>query len=443
MRKSKPIESYKVIRTLLFFIVGIMPLVIFPVNGTLNTGVSKYLTMFIPITLFIFVYITHKNEIQIRYYDSEFKALLVYFSLMIFSALFSVAPLTSIFGSFARYDGILTFFFYFITYLIVRNSKIVGSWVFNVIVYSSLIVAFYGLSQYYGFNPIPKEMYRGDPLINPTFSTMGNQNFLGSYLVLVIPISLYLYFFKEKRIGLVAYGIQFLTLLCTKTRGAWIGAFFAFTFFLILHYYVYGKDKNFLKKIIYTVIASITIITLYTITSGDAFFTRLFSIFIDFSKLLKKDEDANLSGSFRIYIWQKVIELIKMRPIFGFGVETLGIVMDKFFKSQNFRVFGEYIIVDKAHNEYLNIAVSSGIPSLLAYLSFIYFELKKAFHRLKEDPAYVALLSAIIGYLIQAMFNIQSITVYYLFFVFLGLISSNTAIAYEKSESNFDAEVAL
>lgn len=442
MRKSRQIESNKVIYFLLFFIVGIMPLSLFPVSGIMSSYLSKYIMMFIPMTLFVFTYLTHRKEIELTYQDSESKALLAYFSLMVISTVFSVAPFASVFGSNVRLDGIITFGFYIITFLIAKNSKYVGSWLFITIIYTSLLVSIFGILQYYRIDPIPVGMYLV-PIEGSAFSTMGNQNFLGSYLVLVIPVSLYHYFINGKKFGLFAYGIQFLTLLCTNTRGAWIGAFSVLLIFLLLYKLNYGYSKQFLKKVIYTVFTSIIIVVFYTVTTGDAFLVRLLSIFIDFSKFIKKGDDSFSGGSNRIYIWQKVIELIKMRPIFGFGVETLGVVMDKFYKTQTIIVFGRYVTIDKAHNEYLHIAVSSGIPSLIAYLSFLYLELKKAFQRLKENPAYTALLSAVIGYLIQAFFNVQVINVYYLFFAYLGLISSNTAFAIEKSESNIENQIVL
>ncbi|NLB21284.1 MAG: hypothetical protein GX829_10830, partial [Clostridium sp.] len=86
-----------------------------------------------------------------------------------------------------------------------------------------------------------------------------------------------------------------------------------------------------------------------------------------------------------------------------------------------------------AHNEYLNIGVSSGIFALVVYLFFIFFVLKKALRRMRSNPAYVPFIAAIIGYLVQAFFNIQVVMVYYVFFAYLGIVSSESALEEESS----------
>ena len=121
-----------------------------------------------------------------------------------------------------------------------------------------------------------------------------------------------------------------------------------------------------------------------------------------------------------------------MRPFFGFGLDTMYIALEANFRGQIIGDLGRYVNWDKAHNEYLNIAVSSGIPSLLAYLGFLFFALKKGLKKMKINEAYVPLLAAIIGYLVQAMFNIQVVMVYYLFFAYLGILTAKEAFGDEE-----------
>ena len=76
-------------------------------------------------------------------------------------------------------------------------------------------------------------------------------------------------------------------------------------------------------------------------------------------------------GSNRIQIWKVVIELIEKHPIFGVGTDNLknGVGENLTETSIDFiqRAKG---IMDKAHNEYLHIAVTIGIPALILYLTF-------------------------------------------------------------------------
>jgi putative inorganic carbon (HCO3(-)) transporter len=78
-------------------------------------------------------------------------------------------------------------------------------------------------------------------------------------------------------------------------------------------------------------------------------------------------------------------------------------------------VMGRLMTIDKAHNEYLNIAVSAGIPSLIAYLTLVFVVLKNSVSKEKN-----LLLAVIIAYLVQAFFNISVVSVAFLFWILLG-----------------------
>ena len=52
---------------------------------------------------------------------------------------------------------------------------------------------------------------------------MGNPNFLGSYLVLLIPIAMHLFIVKSKKYASAIFCALLYCLLCTMTRGAWLG----------------------------------------------------------------------------------------------------------------------------------------------------------------------------------------------------------------------------
>ncbi len=107
------------------------------------------------------------------------------------------------------------------------------------------------------------------------------------------------------------------------------------------------------------------------------------------------------------------------------------LAMNENFRPQIIYDFGRYMNWDKAHNEYLNIAVSSGIPSLIFYLAFLRRTLKKGYGKLQSHPAYVPLMASVTGYLVQALFNIQVVMVYYVFLAFIGLLSAKEAFKEE------------
>lgn len=438
MQKFRSVDPFKMINILLYLVVGLVPLILLPLhaNGKLNTSITKLIALSIIAMAYLIIWIIKRNEVTFLDRSMESNFLLGYVALMLMSIPFSLDPMTSIFGSSYRYDGMLSFLLYFAAFLIAKNAKNIGNTIFKVIAFASTLVATLGILQFYEIDPIPSKWY-AIPWKNTAFSTMGNPNFLGSYLVLSIPIAIYLFFYLEKKYGLVVYSLLLLCVLCTQTRGAWIGTFVSLIAFLVLHGISHGYKKRDLVKVSIILVISIIVVVFFTISSGDVFLTRLLSIFIDFSKWINKSEETYLVGSFRIFLWGKVIELIKMRPIFGFGIDSLYIAMNNNFRDEIIQVYGVYKNWDKAHNEYLNIAVSTGIPSLIAYLGFLGLVIKKAFKRLKLHSGHVALLSAVIGYLTQAMFNIQVVMVFYVFMAYLGILSSKNALLSESTEYHY------
>lgn len=427
----RDIDVTKMNNFLLYLIIGLVPLIIFPLNGTLDTARTK-LVFLLGISLF-FIYFAVEKPDKISFIENttENRFFAGYIILVFISTFFSINTMISLVGSVYRHDGFLALIAYSFAYLIARNAKQIVKYFFPIVTLTSVIVAIYGLLQFYRLDPVPMELYRFD-WKGLAFSTMGNPNFLGSYLVLSIPMPIYLYFYKGKKMGLIAYAILFLALLTTRTRGAWIGAFFTLIAFLVLHHFRSGFQKSEWKKVLIVFLTSMGMILVFMMTSGSEFMTRFLSIFIDLSRILKEDETAYLGGSDRVYLWGRVIELIRMRPFFGFGLDTMYLAMEMYFRGQITADFGRYKNWDKAHNEYLNIAISSGVLSLLAYLGFLYFALKKGLKQMKNHEAYVPLLAAIIGYLVQALFNIQVVMVYYLFFAYLGIVTSKEALIEEE-----------
>lgn len=85
-------------------------------------------------------------------------------------------------------------------------------------------------------------------------------------------------------------------------------------------------------------------------------------------------------------------------------------------------------IPDKAHNEYLNIAVTLGIPALVVYMVFliaiIFPNLKNIF---KRKDIFI-ILSIIGSYLVQAFFNISTIGIAPIFWLCLGIIDNKNIL---------------
>ena len=85
-------------------------------------------------------------------------------------------------------------------------------------------------------------------------------------------------------------------------------------------------------------------------------------------------------------------------------------------------------IPDKAHNEYLQIAVTLGIPALIAYLIFLGMIIIPNLKYIFKQKYIFILLSIIGSYLVQAFFNISTIGIAPLFWLTLGIIDNKKII---------------
>ena len=124
------------------------------------------------------------------------------------------------------------------------------------------------------------------------------------------------------------------------------------------------------------------------------------------------------SGSGRYMVWKNAITLIPDHLLLGSGPDTFGKLYHSIFPLNN----GQYF--DKAHNEYLEVLITMGLPMLISLLSIYGVVIKDVFKRLwsKEGTMVsAACFFGITAYLVQAFFGIAAILSAHLFWILLGL----------------------
>ncbi|MGD9567375.1 MAG: O-antigen ligase family protein [Sedimentibacter sp.] len=408
------------------YTLAVIPLVFVPLGGeTDHFYLPKVIAMITLVLSFLLVQL--KNKIKFSSFvknDLVNKTLFIYFVLIALSVFSADNKLLAILGIPGRYEGLITIALYFMLFMIARLYNDFNDKLFLVVLITAIIVSIYGILQTFGIDPFPRDIMRltwG----KRAFATMGNPNFLGSYIVLVLPISIYLYIIKRNYIGLVGYIILFYCLLSTNTRGAWLGTIVSIICFVTMHYIYYKYNKAEFKRYIILFMITIIILLLYNHNSDGALLNRFLTITADAKEFMTDGERADYTGAHRGFIWKRVIELIKLRPLTGYGLENLGEVFLKYYSEDMIKLWDRVKYVDKAHNEYLHIAVSSGIPTLLVYLSFLLLIIRNGLMKLKSnDNLMLLLLSSVIGYMAAAFFNISVVSVAYIYWIFLGLIVS-------------------
>lgn len=422
----------QIIKYLLFGTVILVPFVYLPLWSVIDFFYwPKYLSLVLITSILLIVLLLNMNRLKEWFhFDLINKLLLLYFILITISLFFSLDPALSIQGNFLRYDGYTTQVMYIVLFLFARTIHTIDKRFIYLVAISSGLLSIYGIIQYLGYEPFIRDLTRMN--WTSAFSTFGNQNFFGSYLVLQLPIQMYIIIVLNKRWAYITYIISFIALLMTMTRSGWIGYCVSFLY-LLIYIIIKNHRKSTRSKSIYFIsVLNIIIFIWFNLFIDNQLLIRILSIINDSMTLVSTSYSLNPDkidqlGSIRIFIWLRVIKLIKMKPFFGFGIENLHLAFYQFFSKDIVHTMGQYMSVDKAHNDYLHIAVSSGIPSLIVYLLFIISSLIDGIMK-RNNTLNLFIFASVIGYLVCLFFNISVVSVAYILWIYLGLLCS-----YEKS----------
>lgn len=149
-------------------------------------------------------------------------------------------------------------------------------------------------------------------------------------------------------------------------------------------------------------------------------------------------------ASSRGYIWSRSFPLLKDALFLGYGPDTYALHFpnnDYFGKLIGMRRIN--ILVDKPHNFYLQTAINTGVPSLVAILAIFVIYIvssirlyinKKEYNNLYE-AAGIAIFFAVMSYLMVSMLNDSVVSVAPVFWVLLGTgVGINIKLKNEKTE---------
>lgn len=152
-------------------------------------------------------------------------------------------------------------------------------------------------------------------------------------------------------------------------------------------------------------------------------------------------------GSKRIYIWSRSIPLLKRSGLFGYGPDTYPIIYPQNDYFGKFISYGTpYMFISKPHNMYLQMAINTGVVSLIGFLMVVLSYLFQSFkiHLSVEEKTEWEVLSlgifvGIFSYLIAGLFNDSAVSIAPNFWMMLGLgIALNTFILKERKGRNIE-----
>ncbi len=394
----------------------------------------------------------------------------------IISTIFSIDPHTSIWGYYSRFNGGLLsiisyiFLYYaFVTNLIPKNEneKPISYKLLVISLFSGFAVTLWGLPSHFGID-FTCFVFRGSfdvscwtEAFQPTiriFSTLGQPNWLGTYLAALIPVALGFGIYKlsdKNKLLTISYLLLtflfYVGLLWTRSQSSFLGLGVGLALFIFLYLFIKVKEEKIsdlikLKttRFIFLTILVFAVTTFFVgspIPTLNRYITKdgLLKILAPKSQTTQqkqpqaKSEQAvpqieyggTESSKIRLIVWRGAIELFKRNPLFGTGVETYAYAYYS-VKPLEHNLTSEWdYLYNKAHNEYLNYLATTGAFGLGSHLLIILFFFYKALKILrKEQSGYFPISTAILGSyaaIITSNFFGFSVVIVNLLFFFLPI----------------------
>jgi len=357
----------------------------------------------------------------------------------------SFAPHLSFRGEYENFAGSLSNLNYVVLYYIatqnLNNKKqiIIINYAF---LFSGLLSGLYAIAQFFGYDFIKwneESMIKGR-----YFASMGNPNFLGALIIMIIPVNIAFFLIQLKNKNyfysiflFLLFVLLYVALFGTQSRGPFLGfvisMMFMLSYFLIKLYNDIKQEANkqnisflFLFKTliikykywIVLVFIILLISIILSLTTGKNATLRLWNSIVNFKQ--------SVSVS-RLHIWGPSIKIIKDYPLLGTGVDTFKSVFPKYSGVEFAHIDGANVASRTAHNELLNIAATMGIISLGIYFLLLYSYTKMWYRSFIKTTDYnfkmiaLAMFAAFIAYFIQNIFSFGVAAINTTLYIFFGL----------------------
>lgn len=337
--------------------------------------------------------------------------LFIFCILMIITTILNGAPRIAIYGSYYRGEGLrgyLSYLVYFLLAAFVLTSS-QKKMALNLFAKSSFFVAIVIIIDYM-FLGEKYEFATGYALI------FSQYNHLGYYMLVSIMTFGMLFITKKKLVekipSLIGFMVMLYALLMNDTWGCQMALFVGVIFIIIVYSIAKGKFQT-----ITLVLVGATVFTyIFGYLSDERLKKNIDNNIVqqiyDTRALIDRDEiDEQTTGVSRIILWDNAFKFLCEKPIIGHGADVTGERLIELTHDN-----------DRCHCEFLNYAVSFGVPTALVYVIAVFLvylrglKFKKKLndvHLLGLCTAFAYLASSLIG-------NSMFYTAPYLF-IMLGL----------------------
>lgn len=339
--------------------------------------------------------------------------LLAFLGVMGSATLFGIAPLTSLIGESNRYLGWIGWFLFFLAFVLgLQVGADAGA---RAVVQRSVTVGACGVALL-GLAERGERIFSGGASlqVNRVTSTFRNAAFLGSYLVLVIPITASVALDKSadrrwRILGAAATALSLVALLATQTRAAWLGTLAAFVTIGALAW------RGGHRRATLALGATVAVLLAAAISVAPLR-DRAFSI----------GRTSGGSNAIRVRLWDRSLALAEKRPLLGYGPDALGIAFPRVIDDRYEIEVTRETSPDRAHNLELDLLLWGGVGAVIAAAGWI-VSIIRVSKPTRLGPEGIALAAALVGYLVQLQMSFSLADVDVMAMMFAGILVSASA----------------
>jgi putative inorganic carbon (HCO3(-)) transporter len=348
--------------------------------------------------------------------------LLAFVSSAALSTVFAINSNVAIFGTYGRWEGLLTITNYALLFWLAiqftsgESDSRALTWSLLI---SGYIIAVAAVLQA-GFGLLGGGYFKSSEGFIRADVTLANPDFLGIFLALLLPIAFGKLIsqrpFMTRLLAANLVVVFVLALILTYARGAWIGALIGSTFVLS-----YRRGQFHAWSVIATAAVVVIAIGLLGLTASR--FEGSQALRAAYARVLSIPDLSRGSEAQRIRVSEDSLALVASRPILGYGPDTFGLVYPKFQT-----VDWQGTLWDRPHEETLGIAATQGVFGVIAY-AWLIVGFVRAFWAGRLRRGAVVLFSGWLAYQIGTQFNFSYIPTSVPFW----LLAAGTIVTWEPN----------
>ena len=366
------------------------------------------------------------NRLDLKKYKGPILAVIAFLVILIINIVTSGRNFyQEFFGVYGRNTGFIAYVsltLLLVSSVIVSTRNLVEKYLVTLVLVGAVSMI-YGYLQFMGLDPAG-----WNSPYSPIIGFLGNPNFASAF----------------QAISLVGVVFLIRNQQTTVIRKVTCFVYILLALFLMV---LSGDQQGFLVLIIgIAVVVTIRVylsrfrkIIVLILASGAFGFTLLLLAIFNHGPLAKYVYESSLVS--RGYYWRAALGMLQDNPVLGVGLDSFG---DWYFRFRPIAAYDSlpFQNTNSAHNVYLDIATSGGLPLIIAYFAMNLFVVRSILINLRAsrefDLAFAVLVGCWVGYLAQMFVSINQIGL-----AIWGWTISGLIIGYQSHKENSETEIKI